>query len=298
MHFLAQSINYGVTLESRKNMKNKKYFKINEFAKLCHTTKDTLLHYDKKNLLKPEYTAENKYRYYSIEQFFKYNLITLLKGTERTLEEIKKSLNSNEPEQRINLIEERIEQLKNEQKEIEKRISMFSTLAALSKKALTQEYDTLFFEDINEETVYLFPIRTAEDVNQIETYTLCLSDFLLDYINHEHTPVPPLGMLITKRDIAKQRFTVNSFFAKASEQKKAQTKIIKKGRYACWLHKGKIDSQEQACHTFIDLLRKRGYSLKSDLFLFDQMNCLIDETNEELIINYAIKISKKKQQGN
>ena len=50
-------------------MNNKKYLKINEFAKLCHTTKDTLLHYDQKDLLKPEYTAENKYRYYSIEQF-------------------------------------------------------------------------------------------------------------------------------------------------------------------------------------------------------------------------------------
>ena len=43
---------------------------------------------------------------------------------------------------------------------------------------------------------------------------------------------------------------------------------------------------------------KQGYSLKSDLFLFDQMNYLIDATNEELIINYAIKIGKKKQQGN
>ena len=279
-------------------MNNKKYLKINEFAKLCHTTKDTLLHYDKKDLLKPEYTAENKYRYYSIEQFFKYNLIALLKGTESTLEEIKEALNAREPERLLNLIEERMEQIKNEQKEIAKRISMFSTLAALSKKALTQEYDTLFFEEINEETIYLSPIRTAEDINQMKTYTLCLSDFLLDYINHEHTPVLPLGMLVTKRDIAKQRFTVNYFFSKTSEHEKAQVKIIKKGRYACWLHKGKMDSQEQACHTFLDILKKQGYSLKSDLFLFDQMNYLIDATNEELIINYAIKIGKKKQQGN
>ncbi len=288
----------GQHRSQEKNMNNKKHLKINEFAKLCHTTKDTLLHYDKKDLLKPEYTAENKYRYYSIEQFFKYNLIALLKGTESTLEEIKEALNAREPERLLNLIEERIEQLKNEQKEIAKRISMFSTLAALSKKALTQEYDTLFFEEINEETIYLSPIRTAEDINQMKTYTLCLSDFLLDYINHEHTPVLPLGMLVTKRDIAKQRFTVNYFFSKTSEHEKAQAKIIKKGRYACWLHKGKMDSQEQACHTFLDILKKQGYSLKSDLFLFDQMNYLIDATNEELIINYTIKIGKKKQQGN
>ena len=59
-----------------------------------------------------------------------------------------------------------------------------------------------------------------------------------------------------------------------------------------------MESQVQACHTFLDILKKQGYSLKSDLFLFDQMNYLIDATNEELIINYAIKIGKKKQQGN
>ncbi len=56
----------------------KKFLKVGEFARICQTTRDTLLHYARKGLLQPRYTAENGYRFYALEQFWEFSLISLL----------------------------------------------------------------------------------------------------------------------------------------------------------------------------------------------------------------------------
>ena len=50
-------------------MKNEKFLKTGEFARLCHTTKETLFHYDREGILKPRHVSGNGYRRYGLEQF-------------------------------------------------------------------------------------------------------------------------------------------------------------------------------------------------------------------------------------
>lgn len=70
-------------------MVGKKFLTTGEFARLCGTTRETILHYDRKGLLTPKYIADNGYRLYGIEQYFDFDLICLLKEGGSTLEEIK-----------------------------------------------------------------------------------------------------------------------------------------------------------------------------------------------------------------
>ncbi|WP_262802790.1 MerR family DNA-binding transcriptional regulator [Clostridioides difficile] len=56
----------------------KKLYKTSEFAELCGVKKHTLYHYDEIELLKPSITHENGYRYYTIDQFEKFNIMDLL----------------------------------------------------------------------------------------------------------------------------------------------------------------------------------------------------------------------------
>ncbi|MEA4988772.1 MAG: MerR family DNA-binding transcriptional regulator, partial [Anaerovorax sp.] len=46
----------------------KEYLTTGEFASLCGVKKDTILYYDEIGILKPDYFAENGYRYYSPNQ--------------------------------------------------------------------------------------------------------------------------------------------------------------------------------------------------------------------------------------
>ena len=63
------------------------YFTTGEFARLCGVKKDTLFHYDAIGILRPDIVRENGYRYYSINQFFIFDIISMLKkagaGTRR-----------------------------------------------------------------------------------------------------------------------------------------------------------------------------------------------------------------------
>lgn len=63
-----------------------------QFAKVLGISKDTLFHYDRLGILSPEFTAENGYRYYSINQIDVFKVIAILKELEMPLKEIKEYL--------------------------------------------------------------------------------------------------------------------------------------------------------------------------------------------------------------
>lgn len=67
-----------------------RYFSIGEMAKLYNISVETLRHYDRFDLLKPDYINEKTgYRYYSIKSFLKMDLIKRCKAIGLSLDEIK-----------------------------------------------------------------------------------------------------------------------------------------------------------------------------------------------------------------
>ena len=71
-----------------------KYFSIGEMAKLNNISIETLRHYDRYNLLNPDYINEKTgYRYYSIKSFMKLDIIKKCKAIGLSLDEIKDVMN-------------------------------------------------------------------------------------------------------------------------------------------------------------------------------------------------------------
>ncbi|MCL2628100.1 MAG: MerR family transcriptional regulator [Oscillospiraceae bacterium] len=73
-------------------------FSISEFAKYARTTRDTLLHYDRIDLLPPVSRRENNYRYYSANQLLSVSVIRSLQQLGMSLEEIRELKNNRTPE--------------------------------------------------------------------------------------------------------------------------------------------------------------------------------------------------------
>ena len=68
----------------------KKYFSIGEMSKLYNISIETLRHYDRIGILKPEYiNKKTGYRYYSTKSFISLDLIKNCKAIGLPLEEIK-----------------------------------------------------------------------------------------------------------------------------------------------------------------------------------------------------------------
>lgn len=96
-------------------MQTEKYYKVNEFARLCGVTPRTLKYYEERNLLHPAYTKENGYRYYSISQIDEVSAILLFRDYGFSLDEIKKIMEQDDlsgVEQRMNMMLSIIEEQK------------------------------------------------------------------------------------------------------------------------------------------------------------------------------------------
>lgn len=96
-------------------MRMKEKMSIGEFAKLKNISQETLRHYDRIGLLKPQWTDETTgYRFYSIFQYEILSTILELRELGMSLKEIKTFLEGRDAEKTIHLLEDRYEQLKTE----------------------------------------------------------------------------------------------------------------------------------------------------------------------------------------
>ncbi len=96
-------------------------FKAGEFAKLCMTTKETLRHYDKLELLSPAAYAANGYKLYSVSQISDFALVTVLQSSGLSLSEIRDVLNLSDPDGLTEILEERVGVIEQQKVELERK---------------------------------------------------------------------------------------------------------------------------------------------------------------------------------
>lgn len=132
-------------------------FSIGQVSKLFEISKDTLRHYDKIGILKPEVNEANGYRYYYEEDLEKLGLILETKYLGISLSEIKETIESesliqykNSVEKQEKSIKKQIEELKRKQehlqeaKEVLDKIINFENKYDFSKLNIYEEYMNLY----------------------------------------------------------------------------------------------------------------------------------------------------------
>lgn len=73
------------------------YMKSGEFAELCGTTKDTLIHYDRIGLFRPVAVSDSGYRLYAPSQRYRFTAIRVLVDTGMPLDDVRAALASGRP---------------------------------------------------------------------------------------------------------------------------------------------------------------------------------------------------------
>ncbi|MFI3231270.1 MAG: helix-turn-helix domain-containing protein [bacterium] len=103
------------------NIQDKNLLSIGKLAKLTGVTIETLRHYDKKGILTPDFIdPQTNYRYYSILQYYKLELILELREIGMSIEDIKNYLDKQSIKTSLELFEEQSKQTKLLIKKLEK----------------------------------------------------------------------------------------------------------------------------------------------------------------------------------
>ena len=96
-----------------------KLFRIGEISKLYNISVDTLRHYERQGVLKPEQTSESGYRYYSNRQIWKLNIIRTLRELDISLPEIREFMKDRTLAKSQSLIDFQLQTIIKKQEELE-----------------------------------------------------------------------------------------------------------------------------------------------------------------------------------
>lgn len=273
-------------------MKNDNLFSIGEFARLCGVKKDTMFHYDKIGILKPEVTADNGYRYYSHRQFFTFDIIACLKECGTPLKEIKSYIDHQDTEYFLKILEDKERALKEEQDKIERMRRVLKNTVSMTKKALSVEAGVCWLEECEEEHMLVTEKLFIKEKSMADRMNLI--DRLFNAI--EETKMQeefPICSIVLKEHLLEGEFTEDYYFCKISGPAD-HPQYAKKpaGTYAFIYHVGSYQALPESYRKLIRFIREHDYEIVGNSYEHEMMNHLAVKDPEKYVLKISIKVEK------
>lgn len=263
----------------------KEYLSIGEMAKLRKVTIETLRHYDRVDLLKPDYIDRNRIRYYHITKAEKIRTIRELQEIGLSLKEIKNYLENRTLEHSYELLLQKQKYIKQQYEfykslyiGIEEKLQVLDQLSIYRKsdKIYEKEFPErycFFSEDLvhNEEELFYQTTKLEGIVEELEGYLQIYGSQRYGAIFEvdEHSGVNRPFLFISPNP---------------------QAIVIPAGRYLClmksnsfWdIEKQKIQLQEYA--------KQKGYHMSTQLLSVVQIDYTMSDFEEERLYELQWKI--------
>lgn len=153
------------------------HFSSGEFAKLCNVSKHTLFYYDEIGLFSPEIIDSNGYRYYSVNQYDTFDVITIFKDLGMPLKDIKSYLDNRSPNELISLLKSQNEIISKKINDLEKIQKLIESKIEVTKSASTVNKDKFDILNIAQDEYFVI----SEDA--IKTDDLNITKYIANLIN-------------------------------------------------------------------------------------------------------------------
>lgn len=264
-----------------------KKFTISEFANLRGTTAETLRHYDRIGLLKPDLIDKsNGYRYYTIEQHEQLGTIMELRQLGLTLDDIKNYLDSRNINktklvltEALKKVEEQIQELRSIEDVLKNKVDFLDTIANPEI-----EY-TPKIKTISER----YTIRSDHSVKSYEELTYGWS--LLEKSLMEVSPIFATNRICwtVQRNKLKTYSQLNRTPCIFTYDLQEGGDVIEAGEYISIYYKGH-SYNEKAYEVVLDYINKNHYIIDGDLLCFMQVDMTITDKDEERLCEMQIKI--------
>ncbi|MCI8661907.1 MAG: MerR family transcriptional regulator [Hungatella sp.] len=266
---------------------------VGEFAKLKNISQETLRHYDRMGLLKPQWTDEmTGYRYYSIFQYETLSTISELRDLGMPLKEIKEFLEKRDVDRTLLLLEERHQQLSLEIQRlsvIEKRIA--HKLAHLKKYSAvkpSQEYEVKAFP---ERQILLWKQELKNGIPEEYGFAELegqLKQFAPIFAENRY------GIRVSLGDtIREYMFLFLDGYEKMEEQQSETiVNIIKEGKYACIFWKYETQELETFLDEFICRLMEDGRKPDEDVVMIAQVDLSVVGDVDQILYEIQVPIKQ------
>lgn len=261
-----------------------------EFASLCGTQKGTLLFYEKEGLLKPRHVSENRYRRYGIEQYFEFDLLSMLKEVGSSLKEIKAHLHNMNGEDFLSFLQEKQLAAEKELRQVAQRKLMLKDMTACLREALDFEYDTMTVRHQLAERLEMTPTGADPSESQWELVQRFV-EYNRGYEQQEEKPRYPFGVVFSLDDIRQGSYVERYYFTRVRRSTPSSLLHIKpEGKYAILAHNGTDASHRLALADMLKKVSAAGLTMKSDVYVCDMMSYVMQEGGDCYAVKYAIRV--------
>jgi len=273
----------------------KNYLSCKEFLNLCGITKNTLVWYEKKGLLKPEMIKENGYHYYSREQYFDIDLIKTLKWADRSLDDCKQYIDNRNEERYLHMLLEQQKVLEQKLLSVSRRKSIVdgSIQDFLAMKFRYNENPRI----ISMQDTYLL-VKDIEE-NSPRGYIKSLHDlfeiFHSCFAIYGAAPSMLNGTSVSYQDILDGNYTNPSktFLKISSPIPHEACRTIKQGIYAICFHRGKNSDIAETYNKLVEFIENEGYEITGDSWESDYINYLVSADSTQFSKEIIIPVSKR-----
>lgn len=271
----------------------KDFFTIGEISKLFDINKKTLRYYDEIDLFKPSFVnKENRYRYYTLDQFQYLETIKYLKELGLSLDKIKYNLNNVNAEEVIHSLEEqnsfinqKISELELIKHKINNKIMQIKDSTREDLLGVIREIDF----DERQAVRLRHSIKTDYDIE------LSLRKLTKMSENKIFLTYGAVGVSIAREDLIQQEYgEYKSIFVMIEEEKydKSLIKIFPKGTYICIRFKGVHKDAPPYYEKLMSYVNKKGYKILDDSLEMELTDPSLSLTDEEVIMELQILVKK------
>ncbi|MBQ3531886.1 MAG: MerR family transcriptional regulator [Oscillospiraceae bacterium] len=270
-------------------------FTINEFAKICQTTKDTLLVYDKKGLLKPAKIGENGYRYYHIRQNYDFCVIKAFQMIGSSLNEISEQLEQGENKNVIELLKSKKNDFFKRQLELI-QMQMFIDEVIKQSEKIKANKNILHVEFQPEEYFISMPAEKETNLNDDFAYSFEALKKLNKYIlERGYSSSVPLEMnhTIERDSFFKHNFRFTNYQYKVPfKVPDPFFKIKPAGKYASKYITGSASVFSSQCKIFMEDIISCGYKTTGDFYVYYPKYNLFSVSESENTCLISVRIEE------
>lgn len=276
-------------------MKTEKYLTSKEFQECCGITKNALVWYEKKGLVKPEAIGENGYHYYSRRQYFEVDIIKTLKGTGKSLSECEDYISNRSEEAFYDLLIEQQKDLAEQQAAIEfkRKIVEWSLQDYLMMRAAYTERPVLTtIHDVHLLTEKIHTYTPKEHLSALnELFSQCY------HLGRTYGGVPSMlnSRVLSRQALEDREFQgVTHVCLKLNKAMPVpECRTVKKGAAVICFHKGTPKDLPYTYEAMLDFIRRNGLTIRSDALEFDYVNYLATGDERDYKIEIVIPVEEK-----
>ena len=265
-----------------------------EFAALCGVKKDTLLHYDHIDLLKPKRVGENGYRYYDPRQLAAFDFIDALRRLDTPLSEIRDYLTRRSPEALLDLLAEKKRDIAARRRRLERMEALLDAAVQSTAEAMTAQPGEIRIETL---PAAALAVVKAPDFDRFEegAYLLRVRD-LLAWAREQGTAFQSPGDIIKKESLEADRFLEDYYYCPVPKGVKGWKTVTRPaGTYAVLIHRGSYRSEPEAVRRLRDWTLENGYVIDGDLYEEDLVSYATSPDREAYLMRLCLKIRKKEE---